>query len=67
MSQQGKQIRLDKDAMKKLEEVGRPFESVNDCVKRVLSCSCVKEEMNKLNQEQKEAAEAQAEAAEEEA
>ena len=41
----GKQIRLSQDTMSELKKIGEPFETVDDCLKRVLGCSCVKKEM----------------------
>ena len=51
----GKQARLSPEVMKKLKDVGQPFETVDDCLKRVLGCSCIKEEMTeKQDNEDKE-------------
>jgi len=44
----GKQVRLSTNTMKQLKEIGEPFESVDDCLQRLVNCSCVKTEMKKL-------------------
>jgi len=36
MQQTGKTVRIDPETMEELEKRGKPFESVNDCVKRIL-------------------------------
>ena len=46
----GKQARLSPETMDALREVGKPFESVDDCLQRVLGCSCVKKEMKNQNE-----------------
>ena len=43
----GKQVRLSPDTMKQLQTMGKPFESVDDCLQRLISCDCVKSEMKK--------------------
>ena len=43
----GKQIRLSPDTMKELKKMGKPFESVDDCLQRLISCDCVQGEMKK--------------------
>ena len=40
-------VTLSDDTINQLEKVGKPFESVDDCLKRVLSCDCVQKEMKK--------------------
>ena len=42
---QSKQVRISGETLEKLKTVGQPFESIDDCLKRVLGCSCVTTEM----------------------
>jgi len=40
-------VTLSKGTVNKLKKMGEPFESVDDCLKRILSCDCIKREMKK--------------------
>lgn len=52
MSQNSKTVRLTQDTMDRLEKVGKPFETPNDCINRVLDGNCVSE--SKTNNEKTE-------------
>lgn len=43
----GKQIRLSGETLEKLKTIGKPFESVDDCLQRILEQSCIKNENQK--------------------
>lgn len=40
MSQNSKTVRLTQGTMDKLEKVGKPFETPNECINRILDCTC---------------------------
>jgi len=45
-------ITLSKGTVNKLKKMGEPFESVDDCLKRILSFDCIQKEMKKQNEKQ---------------
>ena len=40
-------VTISNDTINKLEKMGKPFESIDSCLNRILSCSCVEKEMKK--------------------
>ena len=52
-----KNVRLDNDVIKSLAKTRQGFESPKDCLRRLLSCSCVQEEMKKSNTQTEESEE----------
>ena len=52
-----KNVRLDNDVINSLAKTRLGFESPNDCLRRLLSCSCVQEEMKKPKKNQEESEE----------
>ena len=40
---QSKTVRLTEDTMERLKDIGKPFETPNDCINRVLDGNCVSE------------------------
>ena len=53
----GKQVRISGETLEKLKTVGQPFESVDECLKRVLGCSCVSDEMKQQPESQEDSKE----------
>ena len=51
-NQKTKNVRLDNDVMKTLAKARQDFESPNDCLKRLLSCACVQEEIKNPQEKQ---------------
>jgi len=51
-NQKTKNVRLDNDVMKTLAKARQGFESPNDCLKRLLSCGCVQDELKKQQDKQ---------------
>jgi len=47
-------VTLSDNTIKQLKEVGEPFESVDDCLKRILGCDCIKNEMEKQTSKEQE-------------
>ena len=48
-------VTLSKGTINKLKKMGEPFESVDDCLKRILSCDCIQREMKKQQENDDEA------------
>ena len=46
-----KRVTVSDDTIQKMEPLAKPFESVDDCLQRILECSCIKKEMKKGKQE----------------
>jgi len=42
----GKRVTIPENTLKDLAKMAKPFESPEDCIKRILSCKGVKKEMN---------------------
>jgi hypothetical protein len=43
----GDRITISQETKNGLAKFAKPFESEDDCLKRILSCSCVQDEMKK--------------------
>ena len=48
----GNRITLSDDTKNGLAKLAKPFESVDDCLQRVLTCKCVQKEMEKQEKDE---------------
>ena len=48
-------VTLSKGTVNKLKKMGEPFESVDDCLRRILSCDCIQREIKKQQENDDEA------------
>ena len=46
----GNRITLSNETKNELAELAKPFETPDECINRLLSCNCVKEEMKEENE-----------------
>lgn len=47
MTDNSRRVTLSNGTMKRLGKFAKPFESPEDCIKRIVNCDCVQEEMKK--------------------
>lgn len=50
MANNGKRITLSDETINKLAPIAEPFETIDECMSRVLGCKCVQKEMKKEKQ-----------------
>ena len=43
----GNRVTLSKNTMNGLSKFAKPFESADDCLKRILNCKCIQNEVKK--------------------
>ena len=48
----GKRVTISENTVKGLAKIAKPFESPEDCIQRILSCKCVRNEMAKSKKDE---------------